>query len=236
MDAADVISSATGPNPTQEKTRLPVLSVRPPPRSASTSSTTTGGSIEYPTGSSTCPVNRPRARRPGLPRPGPVDPIRCWPSSRPPILRPASPMPTTSAGISDTYARTRTSSSGHARRLTSKQKPTRTPTDLRRPLRSWRNAWDRRPRGLTEREIAPGALDVANPYGTDDPQVFVPGNHSGFADLAPGTPATVDPPDKDAGNPGAAGWVPGRRHLRVRGDRPVQWSRLTASPTSRRPM
>jgi hypothetical protein len=51
--------------------------------------------------------------------------------------------------------------------------------------------------GVAEQEIAPGALDVANPYGTDDPQVFVPGNHSGFADLDPGTPATVDPPDLD---------------------------------------
>ncbi len=38
---------------------------------------------------------------------------------------------------------------------------------------------------------------MANPYGTYNPQVFVPGNHSGFADLDPGTPATVDPPDLD---------------------------------------
>ena len=34
-------------------------------------------------------------------------------------------------------------------------------------------------------------------YGYEDPQVFVPGNHSGFADLVPGNPATVDPPDLD---------------------------------------
>ena len=27
--------------------------------------------------------------------------------------------------------------------------------------------------------------------------MFVPGNHSGFADLVPGNPATVDPPDLD---------------------------------------
>ena len=33
--------------------------------------------------------------------------------------------------------------------------------------------------------------------GYEDPQVFVPGNHSGFADLVPGNPATVDPPDLD---------------------------------------
>ncbi len=51
--------------------------------------------------------------------------------------------------------------------------------------------------GLPEQSIASGAGDVANPYGTYNPQVFVPGNHSGFADLDPGTPATVDPPDLD---------------------------------------
>jgi hypothetical protein len=34
-------------------------------------------------------------------------------------------------------------------------------------------------------------------YGYEDPQVFVPGNHSGFADLVPGNPATVDEPDLD---------------------------------------
>ena len=51
--------------------------------------------------------------------------------------------------------------------------------------------------GLPESTIASGAADVANPYGTYNPQVFVPGNHSGFADLDPGTPATVDPPDLD---------------------------------------
>ncbi|MGO9882270.1 MAG: hypothetical protein ACLPV4_04555, partial [Solirubrobacteraceae bacterium] len=33
--------------------------------------------------------------------------------------------------------------------------------------------------------------------GAEDPHVFVPGNHSGFANLVPGNPATVDPPDLD---------------------------------------
>ena len=41
-------------------------------------------------------------------------------------------------------------------------------------------------------------------YGYEDPQVFVPGNHSGFADLVPGNPATVDEPDLDASTAGAA--------------------------------
>ena len=40
--------------------------------------------------------------------------------------------------------------------------------------------------------------DTSLSYGYEDPQVFVPGNHSGFADLVPGNPATVDPPDLDS--------------------------------------
>jgi putative Ig domain-containing protein len=42
-------------------------------------------------------------------------------------------------------------------------------------------------------------------YGYEDPQVFVPGNHSGFADLVPGNPATVDEPDLDEWDAGTAG-------------------------------
>ncbi len=34
--------------------------------------------------------------------------------------------------------------------------------------------------------------------GAENPKVFVPGNHSGFADLVPGNPATVDAPQFDA--------------------------------------
>ena len=41
------------------------------------------------------------------------------------------------------------------------------------------------------------STDDSLSYGYQDPQVFVPGNHSGFADLVPGNPATVDPPDLD---------------------------------------
>ncbi len=51
--------------------------------------------------------------------------------------------------------------------------------------------------GLAVQTIPAGTTDVPNPYGTYNPDVFVPGNHSGFADLDPGTPATVDPPDLD---------------------------------------
>jgi hypothetical protein len=53
--------------------------------------------------------------------------------------------------------------------------------------------------GLTE------STDTADALGAENPQVFVPGNHSGLADLVPGTPATVDPPDLDAENVGTGG-------------------------------
>jgi hypothetical protein len=43
--------------------------------------------------------------------------------------------------------------------------------------------------GLTE------TTELFDPLGTENPHVFVPGNHSGFADLVPGNPATVDPPE-----------------------------------------
>ena len=39
------------------------------------------------------------------------------------------------------------------------------------------------------------STDDSLTYGAEDPQVYVPGNHSGFADLVPGNPATVDQPD-----------------------------------------
>jgi hypothetical protein len=53
--------------------------------------------------------------------------------------------------------------------------------------------------GLTE------STDTSAALGAENPQVFVPGNHSGLANLVPGTPATVDPPDLDAENVGTGG-------------------------------
>ena len=52
---------------------------------------------------------------------------------------------------------------------------------------------------------SPSRPTTADALGTENPQVFVPGNHSGLADLVPGTPATVDPPDLDAENVNATG-------------------------------
>ena len=46
--------------------------------------------------------------------------------------------------------------------------------------------------GLTESSEPSVAL------GAENPKVFVPGNHSGFADLVPGNPATVDAPEFDS--------------------------------------
>ena len=53
--------------------------------------------------------------------------------------------------------------------------------------------------GLTE------STNTADALGYENPDVFVPGNHSGFADLVPGNPATVDPPDLDSATPGGTG-------------------------------
>ena len=49
------------------------------------------------------------------------------------------------------------------------------------------------------------SANVNKAYGYYNPHVFVPGNHSGLADLDPGTPATVDPPDLDAATASPAG-------------------------------
>ena len=46
--------------------------------------------------------------------------------------------------------------------------------------------------GLTESSEPTVAL------GAENPKAFVPGNHSGFADLVPGNPATVDAPELDS--------------------------------------
>ena len=56
--------------------------------------------------------------------------------------------------------------------------------------------------GLTESD------DVNDALGAENPDVFVPGNHSGLADLEPGTPATVDPPDLDEENVATTGNLP----------------------------
>ena len=49
------------------------------------------------------------------------------------------------------------------------------------------------------------STDAGQALGYENPQVFVPGNHSGFADLVPGNPATVDPPDLDQAAAGSGG-------------------------------
>jgi hypothetical protein len=49
------------------------------------------------------------------------------------------------------------------------------------------------------------STNAALALGYQNPAVFVPGNHSGFADLVPGTPATVDPPDLDSAAASATG-------------------------------
>ena len=69
--------------------------------------------------------------------------------------------------------------------------------------------------GLTETSEPTLAL------GAENPKVFVPGNHSGFADLVPGNPATVDEPDLDPSTVNETRRDTARRLIPVRGHRPV---------------
>ncbi len=152
-----------------------------------------------------------RRRQAWSTRPTTPAPTRCWRSSRRPTRPPASPTPTTSAG-SATPTTPRTWTSAARPRTTSRPSSTRTPTG-RRPSPGATPGTGGL--GLTE------STDAGQALGYENPQVFVPGNHSGFADLVPGNPATVDPPDLDQAAAGTTGGHPGGRQLRVRGDRPV---------------
>ena len=63
------------------------------------------------------------------------------------------------------------------------------------------SSWAASPPGTTAGTGGLGLVESSDPsvpLGTENPSVFVPGNHSGLADLEPGNPATVDPPDLDA--------------------------------------
>ncbi|MGA2530556.1 MAG: hypothetical protein ABSG36_15545, partial [Acidimicrobiales bacterium] len=63
------------------------------------------------------------------------------------------------------------------------------------------STWAAEPAGTTAGTGGLGLAESSDPtvaLGTENPSVFVPGNHSGLADLEPGNPATVDPPDLDA--------------------------------------
>jgi hypothetical protein len=60
--------------------------------------------------------------------------------------------------------------------------------------------WAAAPPGAAPGTGGLGLAESSEPsmaLGAENPHVFVPGNHSGFADLVPGNPATVDEPDLD---------------------------------------
>ncbi len=60
------------------------------------------------------------------------------------------------------------------------------------------NTWAEKTLGLTESKEATAA------YGNDNPGVIVTGEHSGLANLIPGNPGAVDPPDLDTAEEGGA--------------------------------
>ena len=49
------------------------------------------------------------------------------------------------------------------------------------------------------------STDPSQPYGTENPHAFVPGGHSGLADLVMGMHDAVDPPTIDDATPNATG-------------------------------
>jgi hypothetical protein len=60
------------------------------------------------------------------------------------------------------------------------------------------STWAQNTLGLTSNTSA-----TASPLGTENPDVLVTGEHSGLANLIPGNPGTVDPPEFDAVTPAA---------------------------------
>jgi hypothetical protein len=80
--------------------------------------------------------------------------------------------------------------------------------------------------GLTE------STDTSAALGYENPDVFVPGNHSGFANLEPGNPATVDPPDLDDTTLSTGGQLAAGEYAYAVTD---QFVASTGTPTSANP-
>src|SRR5580704_19068052 len=61
------------------------------------------------------------------------------------------------------------------------------------------NSWAKSALGLTE------TTEPTAAYGNDNPSVIITGEHSGLANLLPGNPGVVDPPDLDTAEPATSG-------------------------------
>jgi hypothetical protein len=65
------------------------------------------------------------------------------------------------------------------------------------------NSWAASTIGLAE-----NTSPSATPLGNDNPSVVITGEHSGLANLLPGNPGVVDPPDLESAEPGNGGTLP----------------------------
>jgi hypothetical protein len=65
------------------------------------------------------------------------------------------------------------------------------------------NSWAASTIGLGE-----NTSPSATPLGNDNPSVVITGEHSGLANLLPGNPGVVDPPDLESAEPGNGGTLP----------------------------
>jgi Immunoglobulin I-set domain len=65
------------------------------------------------------------------------------------------------------------------------------------------NSWAASTIGLDE-----NTSSTATPLGNDNPSVIITGEHSGLANLIPGNPGVVDPPNLESADPGSGGTLP----------------------------
>jgi hypothetical protein len=65
------------------------------------------------------------------------------------------------------------------------------------------NSWAASTIGLDQ-----NTSSTATPLGNDNPSVVITGEHSGLANLIPGNPGVVDPPDLESADPGNGGALP----------------------------
>ena len=70
--------------------------------------------------------------------------------------------------------------------------------------------------GLTE------STDATAAWGNENPNVVITGEHSGLANLTPGNPGQVDPPELDSAAADSSAGTLGKRRLRLRGQRSVR--------------
>ena len=170
-------------------------------RSAWTSCSTTAAPSSTRTASSTCP-GAASCDTASPPTTAPAARTRCWPQFQATDPATGKPYSDDFGWLSHTYD-TPYLDVGCATQDYIEAELNENTTDVDAPHRGI-DAGHRRSRACP-RPSPSGHRRRQRPTATYNPQVFVPGNHSGFADLDPGTPATVDPPDLDEADASTTG-------------------------------